>query len=49
MSTATLFRRFNFILLCNIMDKFENIIEAGSFTDPKNEIFNKPYIKTNNG
>lgn len=45
METISLFRRFNFILLCNIMDKFGNIIEAGSFTNPKNEIFNKPYIK----
>lgn len=44
-NTATLFRRYNFVLLCTIMDKFENIIEAGSFTNPKNKIFKKPYKK----
>ena len=42
MNTLELFRRFNFHLLNEIMDKDFGIIECGSITDPKASIFNQP-------
>ena len=42
MSTLEIFRRWNFHLLNEIMDKNFGIIECGSITDPRAEIFNNP-------
>ncbi|OCB77999.1 hypothetical protein [Flavobacterium crassostreae] len=42
MNTLELFRRFNFYLLNEIMDRDFGIIECGSIINPKNEIFNNP-------
>lgn len=36
------FRRFNFQLLNEIMDKEFGVIECGSISDPENEIYNQP-------
>jgi hypothetical protein len=41
-SSAEIFRRYNFQLLNNILDNGDNTIEAICFTDPNNEIFNQP-------
>lgn len=41
-STAEIFRKHNFLLLDRILNNGDNTIEATSFTDPNNEIFNQP-------
>jgi len=42
MTTPEIFRRFNFHLLNEIMNKDFGIIECGSITDPRGSIFNQP-------
>lgn len=42
MNTIQLFRKYNFLLLDNILNNGDNTIEATSFEDPRNEIFNQP-------
>lgn len=42
MITLEIFRRFNFHLLNEIMNKNFGIIECGSKTDPNEKIFNEP-------
>lgn len=42
MSSIEIFRKFNFHLLNEIMNKDFGIIECGSTTDPKASIFNQP-------
>ena len=46
--SSEIFRRYNFLLLNNILDNGENTIEAVCFTDPNNEIFNQPLNKLKN-
>jgi len=41
MTTKDIFRRYNFKLLCDIMDKDFGEIEATSFTNPNKKVFNK--------
>ena len=48
MSTAQIFRKHNFILLDKILHNGDNAIEARSFIDPNDSIFNNP-IKNKNG
>jgi hypothetical protein len=45
MTTADIFRRYNFKLLCDIMDKDFGVIECSSVIDPNEEVFNQK-IKT---
>lgn len=42
MTTRQLFQKHNFLLLDKILNNGDNTIEATSFTDPNNEIFNQP-------
>ncbi|WP_220761620.1 hypothetical protein [Flavobacterium sp. UMI-01] len=41
MNTLEIFRRWNFHLLNQIMEKDFGIIECGSITDPREEVFNQ--------
>jgi len=41
MTTADIFRRYNFKLLNDILDKDFGVIECSSITDPNNEVFNQ--------
>lgn len=47
-TSSEIFRRYNFLLLCKILDNGDNTIEAVCFTDPNNEIFNQPINKLKN-
>lgn len=42
MNTPEIFRRWNFHLLNEIMNRNFGIIECGSITDPRVAIFNQP-------
>lgn len=42
MTTIDIIRKQNFLLLDKILNNGDNTIEATSFTDPNNEIFNQP-------
>ena len=46
MTTKKIFRRYNFKLLCDILDKDFGVIECSSISDPNNEVFNEK-IKSN--
>lgn len=42
MTTKQIFRNYNLLLLCNIMEKEPGVIYCGSVIDPKSEVFDKP-------
>lgn len=44
-TTASIFRKYNFLLLNKILDKDEGVIYANSFLNPNTPVFQKPYIK----
>jgi hypothetical protein len=47
MSTQQIFRRYNFHLLNEILDKNLGVIECSSISNPNAEVFQQP-IKTDN-
>lgn len=48
MTTSFLFRKYNLLIMFNIIDRGDNFIEAGSFTNPLDPVFYLPISKTRN-